>query len=85
MRGLLKGIIALLIILGVVKTFQDHDVMNEANYYYNQAKNGELVQNISNFDFNNYKDLNLENFKPSDFFYVSYIIITIVVSSLGHK
>ena len=33
MRGLLKGII-LLIILGVVKTFQDHDVMNEANYYY---------------------------------------------------
>ena len=40
MRGLLKGIIALLIILGVVKTFQDHDVMNEANYYYNQAKNG---------------------------------------------
>lgn len=69
MRGLLKGIIALLIILGVVKTFQDHDVMNEANYYYyNQAKNGELVQNISNFDFNNYKDLNLENFKPSDFF-----------------
>lgn len=68
MRGLLKGIIALLIILGVVKTFQDHDVMNEANHYYNQAKNGELVQNISNFDFNNYKDLNLENFKPSDFF-----------------
>lgn len=68
MRGLLKGIIALLIILGVVKTFQDHDVMNEANYYYNQAKNGELVQNISNFDFNNYKDLILENFKPSDFF-----------------
>lgn len=68
MRGLLKGIIALLIILGVVKTFQDHDVMNEANYYYNQAKNGELVQNISNFDFNNYKDLYLENFKPSDFF-----------------
>ena len=68
MRGLLKGIIALLIILGVVKTFQDHDVMNEANSYYNQAKNGELVQNISNFDFNHYKDLNLENFKPSDFF-----------------
>ncbi|TRL69197.1 hypothetical protein FNL07_04500 [Staphylococcus haemolyticus] len=87
MRGLLKGIIALLIILGVVKTFQDHDVMNEANYYYNQAKNGELVQNISNFDFNNYKDLNLENFKPSDFFlsklYNYYN--TIVVSSLGHK
>ena len=29
MRGLLKGIIALLIILGIVKTFQDHDVMNK--------------------------------------------------------
>ena len=36
MRGLLR-IIALLIILGVVKTFQDHDV-NETSYYYNQAK-----------------------------------------------
>ncbi|WP_394868301.1 hypothetical protein [Staphylococcus borealis] len=68
MRGIFKGIIALLIILGIVKTFQDHDVMNEANYYYNQAKNGELVQNISNLDFNNYKDLNLDHFKPSDFF-----------------
>ena len=65
MRGLLKGIIALLIILGVVKTFQDHDVMNEANYYYNQAKTVNLFKIY--FDFNNYKDLNLENFKPSDF------------------
>ena len=44
MRGLLKGIIALLIILGVVKTFQDHDVMNEANYYYNQAKTVNLFK-----------------------------------------
>ena len=44
MRGLLKGIIALLIILGVIKTFQDHDVMNEANYYYNQAKTVNLFK-----------------------------------------
>ncbi|UDI77438.1 hypothetical protein HYI43_02320 [Staphylococcus taiwanensis] len=68
MRGIIKGIITLLIILGIVKTVQDHDIINEANNYYNQAKSGELVQTISNHEFNNFKDLNLEHFKPSDFF-----------------
>ena len=52
MKTLLKGVISVLIILGIVKTFQDHDILNEASYYYEQAKSGELVQDISNLDFN---------------------------------
>ena len=68
MKTLLKGVISVLIILGIVKTFQDHDILNEDSYYYEQAKSGELVQDISNLDFNNFKNLDLENLNPSDFF-----------------
>lgn len=68
MKGILKGIITILIILGIVKTVQDHDLMNEANQYYNEAKSGELIQSITHLNFNNFKDLDLCHFKPSDFF-----------------
>lgn len=71
MKGILKGIITILIILGLVKTVQDHDLMNEANQYYqyyNEAKSGELIQSITHPNFNNFKDLDLSHFKPSDFF-----------------
>ncbi|OJH02136.1 hypothetical protein BL313_01940 [Staphylococcus hominis] len=68
MKGILKGIITILIILGIVKTVQDHDLMNEANQYYNEAKSGELVRSITHSNFNNFKDLDLSHFKPSDFF-----------------
>ncbi|MGX0243919.1 hypothetical protein [Staphylococcus hominis] len=61
MKGILKGIITILIILGLVKTVQDHDLMNE-------AKSGELIQSITHPNFNNFKDLDLSHFKPSDFF-----------------
>ena len=66
MKGILKGIITILIILGLVKTVQDHDLMNEANQYYNEAKSGELIQSITHPNFNNFKDLDLSHFKPSD-------------------
>ncbi|OFQ09850.1 hypothetical protein HMPREF2953_09335 [Staphylococcus sp. HMSC072E01] len=68
MKGILKGIITILIILGLVKTVQDHDLMNEANQYYNEAKSGELIRSITHPNFNNFKDLDLSYFKPSDFF-----------------
>ncbi len=68
MKGILKGIITILIILGLVKTVQDHDLMNEANQYYNEAKSGELIQSITHPNFNNFKDLDLSHFKPYDFF-----------------
>ena len=38
MKFLIKGAIAVVIILGVVKTFEDHDVTAEATNYYNQVK-----------------------------------------------
>ena len=63
MKGILKGIITILIILGLV-----NDLMNEANQYYNEAKSGELIQSITHPNFNNFKDLDLSHFKPSDFF-----------------
>ena len=50
------------------KTVQDHDLMNEASQYYNEAKSGELIQSITHPNFNNFKDLDLSHFKPSDFF-----------------
>ena len=68
MKGILKGIITILIILGLVKTVQDHDLMNEANQYYNETKNGELIRSITYPNFNNFKDLDLSHFKPSNFF-----------------
>lgn len=68
MKRILKSAIAVLILLGVVKTFQTHDVINEADRYYQQAKDGQILENISNYDINQVKDINLKQFSPSDFF-----------------
>ncbi|WP_432715915.1 hypothetical protein [Staphylococcus saccharolyticus] len=68
MKKILKDVIVTLIILGLIKTFQGHDILNEESYYYNHAKTGQLVQDITNFDFNNLKNIDLEKLNPSDFF-----------------
>ncbi|RIO54914.1 hypothetical protein [Staphylococcus pasteuri] len=68
MKRILKSAIAVLILLGVVKTFQSHDVINEADHYYQQAKDGQILENISNYDINQVKDIDLKQFSPSDFF-----------------
>ncbi len=68
MKRILKSAIAVLILLGVVKTFQTHDVINEADRYYQQAKDGQILENISNYDINQVKDIDLKKFSPSDFF-----------------
>lgn len=68
MKRILKSAIAVLILLGVVKTFQTHDVINEADRYYQQAKDGRILENISNYDINQVKDIDLKQFSPSDFF-----------------
>ncbi|MBM6507956.1 MULTISPECIES: hypothetical protein [Staphylococcus] len=68
MKRILKSAITVLILLGVVKTFQTHDVINEADRYYQQAKDGQILENISNYDINQVKDINLKQFSPSDFF-----------------
>lgn len=68
MKRILKSAIVVLILLGVVKTFQTHDVINEADRYYQQAKDGRILENISNYDINQVKDIDLKQFSPSDFF-----------------
>lgn len=68
MKTIIKGAIAVLLILGVVKTFQDHDVQAEATNYYNQAKNSELLQNLESVNFDSLKHLHFDDLIPSDFF-----------------
>ena len=67
-KRILKTVIAVLILLGVVKTVQTHDVINEADQYYQQMKNGQLLENFSNYDINQLKDIDIKQFSPSDFF-----------------
>lgn len=68
MKTLLKGAIAVLLILGAIKTFQEHDVTAEAQHYYNQAKNGEILQNVENINFKSLKNIDFKDLNPADFF-----------------
>ncbi|MBL0376200.1 MULTISPECIES: hypothetical protein [unclassified Staphylococcus] len=68
MKTIIKGAIAVLLILGVVKTFQDHDIVAETTNYYQQFKEGEILQNIENVNFDSLKNINVDDFIPSDFF-----------------
>ncbi|HLR19446.1 MAG TPA: hypothetical protein VK115_05940 [Staphylococcus sp.] len=68
MKTIIKGAIAVLLILGAVKTFQEYDVQAEAMNYYNQAKDGELFQNIENVNFDALKNIQFDDMIPSDFF-----------------
>ncbi|AXV41445.1 MULTISPECIES: hypothetical protein [Staphylococcus] len=68
MKRILKTVIAVLVLLGVIKTVQTHDVITEVDEYYQQVKSGQLLENISNYDINQVKDIDLKQFSPSDFF-----------------
>lgn len=68
MKTIIKGAIAVLLILGVVKTFQDHDIVAETTNYYQQFKEGEILQNTENVNFDSLKNINVDDFIPSDFF-----------------
>ncbi|MCE5001016.1 hypothetical protein [Staphylococcus pseudoxylosus] len=68
MKFLFKGAIAIVLILGIVKTFEEYDVVSEATNYYNQVKSGEIVQTIENLNFDGLKNLDFNDLKPSDFF-----------------
>ena len=68
MKTIIKGAKAVLLILGVVKTFQDHDIVAETTNYYQQFKEGEILQNIENVNFDSLKNINVDDFIPSDFF-----------------
>jgi hypothetical protein len=68
MKTLLKGAIAVLLILGAIKTFQEHDVTEDAHHYYNQVKNGEILQNVENINFKSLKNIDFKDLNPADFF-----------------
>ncbi|WP_437750735.1 hypothetical protein [Staphylococcus shinii] len=68
MKFLFKGAIAIVLILGIVKTFEEHDIVSEVTNYYNQVKSGEIVQTIENINFDGLKNLDFNDLKPSDFF-----------------
>lgn len=63
MKMLARGAVAILIILGLAKTIQDYDVINELDQHLSE-------NNISNTinQFNNFKNLHESKFNPSDFF-----------------
>lgn len=68
MKTIIKGAIAILIILGAAKTFQEHDVAAETKHYYQQFKDGEILQNIENVNFDSFKNISVDDFIPADFF-----------------
>ncbi|MBF7016195.1 hypothetical protein [Staphylococcus durrellii] len=68
MKTLLKVAIAVLLILGAIKTFQEHNVTEDANHYYNQVKNGEILQSVENINFKSLKNIDIKDLNPADFF-----------------
>lgn len=67
MRKILKGIILSLIIIGLIKTFNEYDVIHCANHYFEQIKSGKIIEDIKIDHFNNYHNINFEDLNPSDF------------------
>ena len=63
MRKILKGIILSLIIIGLIKTFNEYDIIHCANHYFEQ-----IIEDIKIDHFNNYHNINFEDLNPSDFF-----------------
>jgi len=57
MRKILKGIILSLIIIGLIKTFNEYDVIHCANHYFEQIKSGKIIEDIKIDHFNNYHNL----------------------------
>ncbi|MCU5745376.1 hypothetical protein N9R04_01405 [Staphylococcus sp. SQ8-PEA] len=68
MKRIFKSIIAILILLGIVKTFHDYDLENTIEHYVNRANQGDVLQSIENVNFDNLKHFNFEDLHLSDFF-----------------
>ena len=67
MKTILRAAIAILLILGIAKTFQEHDVASEASNYYAQLQNSHVLENVENLNFEGLKNINFDDIKPSDF------------------
>lgn len=75
MRKILKGIILSLIIIGLIKTFNEYDIIHCANHYFEQIKSGKIIEDIKIDHFNNYHNINFEDLNPSDFFNIYVMLI----------
>ncbi|MEW4383333.1 hypothetical protein AB1I56_02910 [Staphylococcus epidermidis] len=75
MRKILKGIILSLIIIGLIKTFNEYDVILYANHYFEQIKSEKIIEDIKIDYFNNYHNINFEDLNPSDFFNIYVMLI----------
>ena len=62
MRILITGTVAILIILGLVKTIQDHEMTNDTSRQLSDNKDDDKVIHLNNF-----KNLHAKEFNPSDF------------------
>lgn len=63
MRILITGTVAILIILGLVKTIQDYETTNDTSRQLSDNKDDDKVIHLNNF-----KNLHAKEFNPSDFF-----------------
>ncbi|UMT80562.1 hypothetical protein ML437_12340 [Staphylococcus roterodami] len=63
MRILITGTVAILIILGLVKTIQDQEMANDSSHHLSDNKDEDKVIHLNNF-----KNLHAKEFNPSDFF-----------------
>ncbi|MCQ1523336.1 cell wall inhibition responsive protein CwrA [Staphylococcus aureus] len=63
MRILITGTVAILIILGLVKTIQDYEMTNDTSRQLSDNKDDDKVIHLKNF-----KNLHAKEFNPSDFF-----------------
>lgn len=61
----MKGIFIILIVLGVVKTFDDYQLNDQFNQYYHQLSDEDFTKHINNYSFEDLKNI---DFNPSDFF-----------------
>ncbi|RKH36777.1 hypothetical protein D7Y23_39575 [Corallococcus sp. AB050B] len=63
MRILITGTVAILIILGLVKTIQDYEMTNDTSRQLSDNKDDDKVIQLNYF-----KNLHAKEFNPSDFF-----------------
>ncbi|BCD44737.1 hypothetical protein USA300LVJ_25170 [Staphylococcus aureus] len=71
MRILITGTVAILIILGLVKTIQDYEMTNDTSRQLSDNKDDDKVIHLNDdkvIHLNNFKNLHAKEFNPSDFF-----------------
>ncbi|MCE5038852.1 hypothetical protein [Staphylococcus auricularis] len=68
MKGILKGIFVVLIVLGIVKTFEDHDLTQHFSQMYDQFTQRNDVAEVKDLNPNLSKIKDPDELLPADFF-----------------